>query len=514
VAALLIAVFALTATLTWQAASAARAHRLAAEQTVRDFAAIGSDELIRRAAFELETTGIYPIRASMLGPLSRAWEMPPRPAGSDERMRHALPLLKERFLFDARSGRVDPAGLDPQLAEWLRDHLVEELNARRRAGEQSLRVTIGGREQLIAVGIGLMDDGRYFGFTVHEQAIAPFVDRAYARRPLFPPSIGGGGLTNESLFVEVSRGGQIVFRSPGRFDPRFGVRRTLSAEYGGVFRGATVRSSIDPAVAPRLVSGGVPPSRIPMLSAVLVLAAILLGAAAFLLRRERQLAALRSDFVSGVSHELRTPLTQIRMFSETLLLDRIRSQEERKRSMAIIDQEARRLAHLVEKVLTFARSERGMLELAAADHDARALIGDTVELFKPLARSNRVTIETDVEAAAPVHVDADSFRQVLLNLLENAVKYGPAGQTITVRARLDDGSFRVEVEDQGPGIPESQREAIFRKFVRLERDRGTHKAGTGIGLAVVREIVALHGGRCWVQSAAGGGARFVVEVPA
>jgi signal transduction histidine kinase len=169
----------------------------------------------------------------------------------------------------------------------------------------------------------------------------------------------------------------------------------------------------------------------------------------------------------------------------------------------------------VDKVLTFARSERGVLDLSSAgDHDANSLIAETVELFSPLARSARVRVETDVEADSPVHVDADSFRQVLLNLLENAVKYGPAGQRILVRARVEEGAFRMEVEDEGPGIPESQREAVWKKFVRLDRDRGTHQAGTGIGLAVVREIVALHGGKCWVQSAQGGGSRFIVEMPA
>ena len=141
------------------------------------------------------------------------------------------------------------------------------------------------------------------------------------------------------------------------------------------------------------------------------------------------------------------------------------------------------------------------------------MIRETVEQFMPLASSRRVGVSTDLPDNLIVRVDADAWKQVLLNLLENAVKYGPVGQTVRVGAAAHDSVFRMEVDDEGPGVPQSRREEVWRKFVRLERDRGTHKAGTGIGLAVVREIVSQHGGRCWVEDAPNRGARFVVEVP-
>src|SRR5256885_11553687 len=119
-----------------------------------------------------------------------------------------------------------------------------------------------------------------------------------------------------------------------------------------------VCSSDLPDMAPKLVIGGMPRSNVPMLLSLLALTAGLVVAALLQLRREYELSQLRADFVSGVSHELRTPLAQIRMFSETLLLGRVRSDEERERSLGIIDQEARRLTHLVENLLHFSRSER------------------------------------------------------------------------------------------------------------------------------------------------------------
>ncbi len=102
---------------------------------------------------------------------------------------------------------------------------------------------------------------------------------------------------------------------------------------------------------------------------------------------------------------------------------------------------------------------------------------------------------------------------MLLNLLDNAVKYGPSGQTVTLGLTMSDGRARICVDDQGPGIPAADRERIWDQFWRLERDRGSAVAGTGIGLSVVRELVALHGGRAWAEDAPRSGGRFVIELP-
>ncbi len=117
----------------------------------------------------------------------------------------------------------------------------------------------------------------------------------------------------------------------------------------------------------------------------------------------------------------------------------------------------------------------------------------------------------NIENDAFANVDDDAIRQVVLNLLDNAAKYGPDGQTIRVAV---DRGVRIVVEDEGPGIPARQRERIWRRYARLPRERERAIAGAGIGLAVVRDLVRLHGGRAWCESAEGGGARFVVEVPA
>ena len=142
-------------------------------------------------------------------------------------------------------------------------------------------------------------------------------------------------------------------------------------------------------------------------------------------------------------------------------------------------------------------------------------MSEAAEGFAPLAAARGVALHTDLTDGVVAPVDADALRQMLLNLLDNAVKYGPPGQTVTLGLTVTEGRARICVDDQGPGIPAADRERIWDRFWRLERDRGSAVAGTGIGLSVVRELVALHGGRAWVEDApcSGGGGRFVIELP-
>jgi signal transduction histidine kinase len=258
---------------------------------------------------------------------------------------------------------------------------------------------------------------------------------------------------------------------------------------------------------------------LPILAGVFVLTAGLLAVALRQLYRQQELARLRTEFVSGVSHELRTPLAQIRWFAELLYMGKLRSDEERTRSAGIIDQEARRLTYLVENVLNFSRTEKGTNRITPAPLDLDKEIRDAVEMFTPLARSRRMAVQVGASGGLSVTADRDALRQILLNLLDNAAKYGPAGQTITVGSGEAPGSngarVRLWVEDQGPGIPPADRDRVWEPYVRLSRTAESVTGGSGIGLSVVRELVTLHEGMAWIESAgANGGARVVVELPA
>ncbi len=146
-----------------------------------------------------------------------------------------------------------------------------------------------------------------------------------------------------------------------------------------------------------------------------------------------------------------------------------------------------------------------------ADFDRE--IVDALELFVPLARARQASIRASLDSHVVIPLDRDALRQMLLNLLDNAVKYGPPGQTIVVGSEIAGDRARVWVEDQGPGIPHDDRQRVWEPYVRLNRPVEATTGGSGIGLSVVRELAMLHGGRARAETAPGGGARVVIELP-
>ena len=327
---------------------------------------------------------------------------------------------------------------------------------------------------------------------------------------LLPESLIGHLSVDSILSISVTTlSGVEVYKSPGWAALTYSAADTIEPNFGRLI----MRVSLNKEFAEMLVVGGLPASRLPMLVALFVIAAGLLTVALLQLRRQQELARLRTEFVSGVSHELRTPLAQIRWFAELLHMGKLRSEEERGRSAGIIDQEARRLTYLVENVLNFSRAEKGTNRISPAPADLDHEIADVLELFAPLARARRMSVASALNANAVVSFDRDALRQILLNLLDNAVKYGPAGQTITVSSEVVGDRARISVEDQGPGIPHVERQRVWEPYVRLNRDVESATGGSGIGLSVVRELVTLHGGRTRAEGAPSGGARIVIELP-
>jgi signal transduction histidine kinase len=285
---------------------------------------------------------------------------------------------------------------------------------------------------------------------------------------------------------------------------------TLGLAYGGL----SVNVSIDPAAASVLVVGGVPESRTLTIVALLLLALAMGAAALLMLRREYRLVRLREDFVSGVSHELRTPLTQIRVLSELLESDGFHGDAERARATGAIHREALRLSNLVDNILEFGKRRRAAGTGPAARVSLAVILNELPEVFGPIldAQRNRLLVvtETDREIVA----DRDALRRIFRNLVENAAKYGPEGQTIRITLSGSGAAARVTVDDEGPGIRAGERQRIWEPYYRLERDRNGPAGGSGLGLSVVADLVAQAGGRAWVEDAPGRGARFVVEFPA
>jgi signal transduction histidine kinase len=227
----------------------------------------------------------------------------------------------------------------------------------------------------------------------------------------------------------------------------------------------------------------------------------------------RRLSALRADFVSLVSHELRAPMASVVGSAQTLRQRwRELNPEQRESFLALIGNETERLAALIGDVLDTSRIDAGTFSYRFADVDLGALVRDSVAGVA-LAQ-DEVNLVADVHGGLPtVRGDRDRLQQVLTNLLDNAVKYSPAGEEVTVNAFQQNSCVRIEVSDRGPGVPADQQRVIFEKFGRGQTAGSPGKPGTGLGLYIARSIAEAHGGGLEVESAPDAGATFTLVLP-
>jgi PAS domain S-box-containing protein len=231
---------------------------------------------------------------------------------------------------------------------------------------------------------------------------------------------------------------------------------------------------------------------------------------------DRLVEQVKSDFVSTVSHELRTPLTSIYGFAETLLRqDVMFGEEERQTFLRYIASESQRLTSIVDTLLNVARLDTGDLQVNLVETDVRDVVGQVLDTASatPL-NEHRFVVELPAEPLAAT-ADPEKLRQVCAILVENAIRYSPAGGTITVGATRREDLVEVSVADEGIGIPQSEQDEIFRKFYRgSDAAQRAGADGTGLGLFIARGLVTAMGGRIWVSSREGEGSRFAFELPA
>jgi signal transduction histidine kinase len=226
----------------------------------------------------------------------------------------------------------------------------------------------------------------------------------------------------------------------------------------------------------------------------------------------RRLSALRADFVSLVSHELRSPMATVIGAARTLQTRwRELQPQQRQAFLALIADETARLSTLVGDVLDTSRLEAGTFSYTFTDVDLGALVRDSVA--NAAVAQDEVPIVAEVGAVMPVRADPERLRQVISNLIDNAVKYSPAGEPVAVQVAPRNSSVVVAVTDRGPGIAADDQRVIFEKFGRVNRSGSVSKPGTGLGLYIARSIAEAHGGTLEVASALGRGATFTLELP-
>jgi signal transduction histidine kinase len=267
-----------------------------------------------------------------------------------------------------------------------------------------------------------------------------------------------------------------------------------------------------------LTAGSAAPARRRLLLAGLLVLAVLLVVSSYsivrAMTRELAVARLQSEFVASVSHEFRSPLTSMRQLSSMLVQGRLPSEDQRQRSYQFLADETGRLERLIEGLLDFGLMEAGEAHYRLERCDAGDLVGDTVAAFERTVSANGYRVELSLpDTSCRILADRDALGRAIWNLLDNAVKYSPSHRSVWVDVIPRGDRLAIVVRDRGMGIPSAEQDAIFRKFVRGANSREAGIKGTGIGLAMVKHIVAAHGGEIRLESAPGEGSRFTILIP-
>jgi signal transduction histidine kinase len=249
------------------------------------------------------------------------------------------------------------------------------------------------------------------------------------------------------------------------------------------------------------------------IASVLLLVAMFLGVVLILrdIRRENHLARLRSDFISNVTHELKTPLTSIRMYAESLMMGRVKSDSVQKEYLSIVVTETDRLKRMINNILEFSKMEKGKPEYHFVNSNLASILNTSIQEMNYWFEKEHFEVITELDETIYAEVDPEKMMQAIGNLLSNAIKYSTDTKKIFIRLFKKSELVCIEVEDRGIGIPEDKLSRIFEQFYRIEQKESI--SGTGLGLTVVKEIIEAHHGNISVTSEIGKGSRFAVTIP-
>ncbi|MCZ6503101.1 MAG: ATP-binding protein [Gammaproteobacteria bacterium] len=319
--------------------------------------------------------------------------------------------------------------------------------------------------------------------------VGEILKEVFAIARLLPAALGDTGALRPYIFLKVTDpAGRVVFKTGMSSTDGNRVSRTMDASYSGLYAGFTVTTSINSDVA-EVLEIAESPWGSNMRIAVLLIIALLLGLLSFvLIRRERQLIEMRSDFIARVSHELRTPLTQIRMFTESILLDRLPDEESRARALKIIDRETLRLSRLVENILSFSKLWKQSVPAEPGSYNLCELLYRVKDEFELQLEASGDSLSIKCDESLEVDYNREAMTQVLTNLVDNAIKYGPEGQAISIIVSRESSHLKIDIVDQGPGIPAIEQKYIWQAYYRLKREKDRAISGTGIGLAVASDM--------------------------
>jgi signal transduction histidine kinase len=480
--------------LAWAVIAELRFQRRTAEKVTEDYLSLVAHERVDAAAVALRSATIAALGPQVSGSMGSVYEELPPPAPHDVsggvlRCADAPDTMPTYFRIDLRNRGflVSPPASAERVA-WVQDVVAPGLRTSPLSNEGFVTLLSHGRAVMYGVKHAPYSAPvAVYGLVTCPSALAAVLARAHGR---------GGADSVVSLVATV--GTDTVF---GHARP--GSRVLARAEDAGI------QLTAFPAFARPLSGVVIERGGVPSLALTLMLlGTIALASIAVLqLVRDRRAVRRQAELLTTISHELRTPLAQILLYSETLALDRVRGDDARRAAAQRIVDEAHRLIDTVSTVVGLTRPERA----TTAATPVAPVIETAITRVRALSDA-RTKIAVSVSGAPHARIGDAALLQALTNVLDNALKFGSATQTVLVSAAREGTMVRIAVEDEGPGIAPALRDRVWTRYFRANGDSGT--AGAGIGLWVVHDIVERAGGRVRAEDAASGGARIVIDLPA
>lgn len=495
----------------WMLWQSMERHRATADETARDHASYMAASY--RGSYQTETW--FAVR-TLLAAAQEAAESPGRFTDQkliNDAMARALgpgvpPITPLRF-FRQHDGNWEPTSLDGTVDSVLRASLQQGIGDSLTGGA-SYAVALVNRDDELSLAFAepRRDGNGWVGFEVagadvarHILAGPPEGTLQFLNDRL--DSLGVSELRDQLISTQVIVGDSLVlFNSGGTITDGWSGTVMLWNSLPG-----RVVVTVGRGALPYLMPGGFPPAPGPRVAAVIGLGILLTAATALLVWRMLTLARMRDAFTASVSHELRTPLANIHLYAETLLLERATDPVARRSALETITRETRRLGDMVENILAAARMSRAEEQIEPREDDIPRLVAEVIDAFTPLLQSRGMRVDVERLGSDTAMIDGSAVRRILVNLLDNAIRHGPDGQHLRVVVDHRDNTLLLVVEDQGPGIPDSERERIWQPYARGK------DGGSGLGLAVVRHLARLHGGDA-VVGEHDGGARIEVRLAA
>lgn len=492
---MLILLMAIIAALAWQALDTVKTQERAAREVLQGYSQMIADEFGRALEVGVGFRGMFQLSQRLRGSTLLA---PGRGAWSADEM--------SQILGDTAAGQIAWALAVDQASDEITVLFGEPGHAIDQLGHWQQSAPIGddpfyalhhgnGDHTETLIMMPLDEGSRLLSLGLAPGTLQHLFEQVYTDHRLLPPALAGDAELRSHVVIQVTdASGSQIFRSPAPLPAAaIAADSIIAGDYAGLFKGFVVSAGIDPAIAGQLIIGGLPYGRTALIAWLVLLAALLALASVVVIRRDRKLMALREDFIARVSHELRTPLTQIRMFAESLSLDRLKSKAQQHNALSVINRETLRLERMVDNILQFSKPRRPILPDEPAPYAARQLLEQIGHEFEPLLAARHTRLEIHCPRSLNLRHNREGLTQILINLLDNALKYGPKGQTISIDAGTTDDHATIAVCDDGPGVPAKERRRVFTPYYRLAREQQRAIAGTGIGLSVATDLAAALG---------------------